>query len=130
MEWQQLTVCLPYNVTKLLELLFLRELAKHTSAPPVITSVNPGFCYGDTARDVEGVLLYFVSALQWILARKTEVGSRTLDAGAYAGAYAGACAGACAGNASQGQLYGGLQELGARRTDLDGRRGEVTAAGV
>lgn len=72
-----------------------------------LTSVNPGFCYGDVARDVEGVMLYFVSALQWILARKTEVGSRALDAGA------------CAGTASQGQLYGGLQELEARRTDLD-----------
>ena len=80
-----------YNVTKLLDILLVRELAKHASAPPVITGVDPGFCYSDFMRDLNGILLYFVSALQWMLARSTEVGSRALVAGA------------CAGKASHGQ---------------------------
>jgi retinol dehydrogenase-12 len=80
-----------YEVTKLLELFLVRELAKHTSTPPVITAVNPGLCYSDFLRDLGGIVLYFVSGLQWILARSTEVGSRTLVAGA------------CAGSASHGQ---------------------------
>lgn len=68
-----------------MELLFVLEIAKHSSAPPVVTGVNPGFCYSDFARGIKGVQLYFVSALLRILARKTEVSSRTLVAGVCAG---------------------------------------------
>jgi retinol dehydrogenase 12 len=74
-----------YSVTKLLELLLVRELARHISPPPVITAVNPGFCYSDFMRDIKGFTRYFVAAVQSILARSTEVGSRTLVAGACAG---------------------------------------------
>jgi retinol dehydrogenase 12 len=80
-----------YNVTKLLGVLLVHELAKHSPTPPVITAVNPGFCWSDFLRDLKGSGLYFITGVRWIMARSTEVGSRTLVAGA------------CAGSASHGK---------------------------
>lgn len=80
-----------YGVTKLLKILCIRELTIQTTTPPVITTVNPGFYWSDFMRDSSGVALHLENGLRWILARSTEVGSRTLVAGA------------CAGRASHGQ---------------------------
>src|SRR5271170_888531 len=74
-----------YSVTKLLGILLVRELAKHSPTPPVITAVNPGFCKSDFLRNLKGPAVYIVAGLKWIMARSTEVGSRTLVAGACAG---------------------------------------------
>lgn len=62
----------------------MRELVKHTDNVPVITLINPGFCKSELGRD--GVpFLAFIKLLRYLLARSTEVGSRTLLAGACAG---------------------------------------------
>lgn len=79
-----------YLISKLIEVLFVRELVKHTRSPaangPVIDLVNPGLCYSELLRDNKGVV---EKAMIWffmrMLARTTEVGSRCLLAGAYAG---------------------------------------------
>ena len=62
----------------------MRELVKHTDKLPVITTVNPGFCQSELGRD-GAPFLQFIKFLRYILARSTEVGSRTLLAGACAG---------------------------------------------
>lgn len=72
-------------MSKAIELLFVRELVKHCPSPPVITLVNPGFCASELARNVRGIEHYGHKVLQFLLARTTEVGSRTLVAGACAG---------------------------------------------
>ena len=74
-----------YPVSKLLEVLFVREMVKHTSKTPVITLVNPGLCHSELVREATGVVAVFASVLKALLARTTEVGSRTLLAGATAG---------------------------------------------
>ena len=51
---------------------------------PVITAVNPGFCKSELGRD-GAPFLSLIKFLRYILARSTEVGSRTLLAGADAG---------------------------------------------
>jgi retinol dehydrogenase-12 len=71
-------------LSKLLEILFVRELVKHTEKVPVITTVNPGFCKSELGRD-GAPFLAFIKFLRYLLARSTEVGSRTLLAGACAG---------------------------------------------
>src|SRR5947209_4701455 len=73
-----------YPVSKLLEILFVRELVKHTEKVPVITMVNPGFCKSELGRD-GAPFLAAIKILRLFLARSTEVGSRTLFAGACAG---------------------------------------------
>ncbi|KAI9871247.1 MAG: hypothetical protein M1830_003144 [Pleopsidium flavum] len=74
-----------YNVSKLLEVFFVRELASKTatdSEPDVIINyINPGLCHSELARDA-GWGLYFMKLL---LARTTECGSRTLVNAAEAG---------------------------------------------
>ncbi|KAL8785789.1 MAG: hypothetical protein Q9213_003167 [Squamulea squamosa] len=66
-----------YEVSKLLEVFYVRELAAHTkrSDKPgnvIINFVNPGLCHSELAR--EGDLA--VRTLKFFLARTTEVGSR------------------------------------------------------
>lgn len=62
----------------------MRELVKHTEKVPVITLVNPGFCKSELGRD-GAPFLAAIKFLRYLLARSTEVGSRTLLAGACAG---------------------------------------------
>jgi hypothetical protein len=64
--------------------LFVRELVKHTEKVPVITIVNPGFCKSELGRD-GAPFLAAIKVLRLFLARSTEVGSRTLLAGACSG---------------------------------------------
>lgn len=71
-----------YNISKALEILFVRELVKHTQQPPIITMVNPGLCWSEFQRNMTGAVEAFVrTLLMYPLARTTEVGSRTLLAG-------------------------------------------------
>jgi retinol dehydrogenase 12 len=64
--------------------LFVWELVKHTERVPVITTVNPGFCKSELGRD-GAPFLAAIKVLRLFLARSTEVGSRTLLAGACSG---------------------------------------------
>ena len=44
--------------------------------------LNPGFCHSELARDVDA---FMITVMKFLLARTTEVGSRTLVAAAAAG---------------------------------------------
>ena len=71
-----------YMLSKLLEVLLVQELAGLTRGCEVIINmVNPGFCHSQLMRETgwRGKLMKLV------LARSTEVGSRTMVAGATAG---------------------------------------------
>ena len=67
-----------YPLSKLLEVLYCRELAEriaNSSKPFVIVNfLNPGLCHSELGR--EGG--WFLTILKFFLARTTEVGSRTL----------------------------------------------------
>ncbi|KAF3386770.1 Short chain dehydrogenase yanD [Penicillium rolfsii] len=67
-----------YPLSKLLEVLLVQELAGRTRGSDVIiTMVNPGLCHSALGRDSGWQL----TLLKLVLARSTEVGSRTLVAG-------------------------------------------------
>ncbi|PIB00868.1 Retinol dehydrogenase 13 [Cercospora beticola] len=72
-----------YFVSKLLQVFTTREMAARVgdSYPVVINCLNPGFCHSELAREA-GWYLYIMAVL---LARSTEVGSRTIVAAAAAG---------------------------------------------
>ncbi|KAH6711994.1 hypothetical protein BKA61DRAFT_520979 [Leptodontidium sp. MPI-SDFR-AT-0119] len=71
-----------YPTSKLLPIYIVREMAKRRPKYPVtINLVNPGLCESELAR--EGNLQ--VRIMKFLLARTTEVGSRTLVHGADAG---------------------------------------------
>ena len=67
-----------YPVSKLLEVLYCRELSERTtnsSKPLVIVNyVNPGLCHSDLTREAG----WGLAILKFLFARTTEVGSRTL----------------------------------------------------
>ncbi|RAQ51209.1 short-chain dehydrogenase/reductase family protein [Aspergillus flavus] len=71
-----------YELSKLLQVLLLREMVAQGAGDSVIINmVNPGFCHSRLGREMG---LAF-ALLQMVLARSTEVGSRTLVAGAASG---------------------------------------------
>ncbi|MCJ1391038.1 hypothetical protein MMC18_003899 [Xylographa bjoerkii] len=74
-----------YNVSKLLEVFYCRALAARMteSRKPTVTLnfLNPGLCHSELAKDPPLIL----TVLKALLARTTEVGSRTLVASAAAG---------------------------------------------
>ncbi|KAG9654643.1 NAD(P)-binding protein, partial [Aureobasidium melanogenum] len=72
-----------YLVSKLIDVLCTRALAERTPSPyPVtINTMNPGFCYSELSREFNGFAFWLMYKL---LARTTEVGSRTLVAAALA----------------------------------------------
>ena len=72
-----------YYVSKLLEIFVVREMASRTgsSYPVTINCLNPGFCHSELGREA-GWNLYIMGLL---LARSTEVGSRTIVAAAEVG---------------------------------------------
>ena len=71
-----------YPTSKLLEVLVVRQIAPELEGSGVILNMlNPGLCHSELARDA-GLSLAFV---KFLLARTTEVGSRTLVAAALAG---------------------------------------------
>lgn len=66
-----------YPVSKLLEVLTVREIAPRLEGSGVVLNmVNPGLCHSELTR--EGG--FFYTALKFFLARTTETGSRTLVA--------------------------------------------------
>ncbi|KZS97487.1 NAD(P)-binding protein [Sistotremastrum niveocremeum HHB9708] len=79
-----------YHVTKAFNVFFVKALAERLPADTKITvdAVNPGLCHSKLTREIEGVLAVFVSILKGILARTTEVGSRTLVHAALGGTQA------------------------------------------
>ncbi|KAK9320309.1 hypothetical protein V1517DRAFT_354593 [Lipomyces orientalis] len=71
-----------YPTSKLLEVLVVREIAPRLADSGVILNMlNPGLCHSELARE-EGWGLWF---MKLVLARTTEVGSRTLVAAATVG---------------------------------------------
>jgi len=81
-----------YNTSKLLEILIVQELAPNITAssksgkPSVIVNcVNPGYCVSELQRHAVPVMYFLVKLGGLIVARSTEVGSRTLFAGAIGG---------------------------------------------
>ncbi|OAG41308.1 hypothetical protein AYO21_04471 [Fonsecaea monophora] len=84
-----------YPVSKLIGVLFIRELVlrlqerdksgSSTEPPVTITLVNPGLCVSELDRNAPLAGRIAMYILRMILARSTEVGSRTLVYGACAG---------------------------------------------
>lgn len=71
-----------YSTSKLLEIFAVREIAPRVSDSGVVLNMlNPGLCHSELARD-SGWGLWM---LKLVMARSTEVGSRTLLAAAAAG---------------------------------------------
>ncbi|KAK6544829.1 hypothetical protein TWF694_001511 [Orbilia ellipsospora] len=88
-----------YFMSKLLEIYFLRELAKwvdrNYNGEVVVTGVNPGLCHSELVRET-GLVKMFVDGFKWVLARTAEVGSRNYIWAATAGKqahgqYVGSC---------------------------------------
>ncbi|EME48710.1 hypothetical protein DOTSEDRAFT_67672 [Dothistroma septosporum NZE10] len=67
-----------YNVSKLLEVLSCREIAREHSAQQLgvtLNFVNPGWCHSELMREISNPLIWLIKR---IMCRSTEVGSRTL----------------------------------------------------
>lgn len=71
-----------YNVSKLIEVLLVREIAASNilEQPPsiIVNSITPGLCHSDIARDLKGFGAAAFSFVKLLIARSTEHGSRTL----------------------------------------------------
>jgi hypothetical protein len=80
-----------YQTSKLLEVFFVRALVEkiskgpHSSERVILNLVNPGLCHSSLSRSITGIQGFFFWFLKLILARTTEVGSRTLVASAEGG---------------------------------------------
>jgi NAD(P)-dependent dehydrogenase (short-subunit alcohol dehydrogenase family) len=70
-----------YPVSKLLEVLVVRQMAPRVKGGVVVNMLNPGLCHSELSRDA-GLGL---AVVKFFLARSTEVGSRTLVAAGLAG---------------------------------------------
>ncbi|CZT49493.1 related to enoyl-CoA hydratase/isomerase [Rhynchosporium secalis] len=77
-----------YNLSKLLEVLIVRELAPAMTASgkPRVTlnCLTPGFCHSELMRNAPFPLKTLATIAKFFLARTTEVGSRTLVSAAAA----------------------------------------------
>ncbi|QDS72120.1 hypothetical protein FKW77_003791 [Venturia effusa] len=73
-----------YPTSKLLEILIVREIASSLCGV-VINSVNPGYCKSQLQRYATPLRYFLVKVGGFFIARSTEVGSRTLFAGAVGG---------------------------------------------
>ncbi|KAJ5171194.1 uncharacterized protein N7500_003977 [Penicillium coprophilum] len=71
-----------YPLSKLLEVLLVQALADRVRESEVVVNMlNPGLCHSQLGRDSG----FWLTLLKMVMARSTEVGSRTLVAGAVAG---------------------------------------------
>ncbi|KKY39907.1 putative short-chain dehydrogenase reductase [Diaporthe ampelina] len=70
-----------YMVSKLLEVLVVRQIAPRIKGGVTLNMLNPGLCHSELSRD-SGLGL---TVMKFFLARSTEVGSRTLVAAGLAG---------------------------------------------
>ena len=69
----------------------MRELAAQTAAnaagdhlPVIVNCLNPGFCVSEIGREISRPLKLVMFIMRKLMARTTEVGSRTLVAGVLA----------------------------------------------
>jgi len=69
-----------YELTKLLNVFFVRELTKRLPAnsPVIVTAVNPGYCKSELRRHLPFVIRTFDRIMEALLARTSEEGSRQL----------------------------------------------------
>ena len=75
-----------YPISKLMEILFVRELVKHIDDRVLVTTVTPGLCHSELANRTPSRVDYWgAQVMKFLLARRTDVGARTLVAGACAG---------------------------------------------
>lgn len=78
-----------YQTSKLLEIMIVRELSqaitKSVKPNIIINAVNPGYCVSELQRNAPPILYFFLQLGALLIARTTEVGSRTLFAGAVGG---------------------------------------------
>jgi len=79
-----------YPTSKLLEVLFVRALAERIKSGPhanevILNCLNPGFCHSSLGRGITGLKSLVMAFMKLLLARTTEMGSRTLVAAAAAG---------------------------------------------
>ncbi len=76
-----------YNVSKLLEIFIVRQLADQMgpSSPVTVNCLNPGFCRTEFFRNGTAVLKAVVTVTLQLVGRTAEMGSRTLLAAATAG---------------------------------------------
>ncbi|KAK2754524.1 hypothetical protein FQN54_006925 [Arachnomyces sp. PD_36] len=78
-----------YPVSKLLEVLVVRELAEQSKSwkdSVAINVLNPGFCQSELARNATGFIHVMITLQKLIAAKSTEQGSRTLVSAAASGA--------------------------------------------
>ncbi|KAL9588137.1 MAG: hypothetical protein Q9203_003044 [Teloschistes exilis] len=72
-----------------MEVFIVRELARRinqsTEPKVIVNCLTPGACHSDFAREMSGIGTYAFKAAAFVVARSTEVGSRTLVAAAGAG---------------------------------------------
>lgn len=75
-----------YSTSKLMQILFMRELVKHTKDVPIITMVTPGLAHSELANRSPSRFEHIgAQVLKFLLARRTDVAARTLVAGTCAG---------------------------------------------
>ncbi|KAJ7576798.1 hypothetical protein C8J56DRAFT_371052 [Mycena floridula] len=69
-----------YNVTKVLLLMFAKELSARADTRLAVMSINPGFCYSNLTREAESRFSskWLIRFFKWLLGRSTEMGSRTI----------------------------------------------------
>ncbi|KAG1787020.1 uncharacterized protein HD556DRAFT_1434556 [Suillus plorans] len=72
-----------YNLSKMLQVAFVRELAARLPSPTplVVTAVDPGFCHSSLQRELEKycLLRMVLAFVKWLLrARTSEMGSRNI----------------------------------------------------
>jgi len=77
-----------YPVSKLLNILFVRELTKKLPAnsPIIVTAANPGYCKSQLARNLSFATRLAMTVMAAVLGRTTEQGSRQLVWAAVGGA--------------------------------------------
>ncbi|KAF1985179.1 short-chain dehydrogenase/reductase [Aulographum hederae CBS 113979] len=77
-----------YSVSKLMEVLLVHHLVQNyakTDYPVIINCLNPGLCHSRLIREDMLAVKIISSVMKFFLARTTEMGARTLVAGATAG---------------------------------------------
>ncbi|RMZ66946.1 short-chain dehydrogenase [Pyrenophora seminiperda CCB06] len=77
MDGKKVNLPVRYQVSKLLEVLFVRAFCERYPAeqvPVTVNMVNPGYCRSDFGRELPAV----VRIVSYFIMRTTEVGSRTL----------------------------------------------------
>ncbi|KAI0065466.1 short-chain dehydrogenase [Artomyces pyxidatus] len=69
-----------YNLSKLLNVFFVRELASRLPAnsPLIVNAVNPGLCHSGLSRNARFPTSLFMFIFKALVARTTEMGSRPL----------------------------------------------------